>query len=90
MRKEASAISVGTLITLVSMTLAGGTWVGAIASDVEALQDETAKIEEVQKEVSEINRTLTEVQTTQKFVLKEQTKQDKKLDKILEKLEDMD
>lgn len=89
-RKEASLVSVGTLITVVGLTLAGGRWVGALDNEVEDLKEETDKIEEVQKEVQEISKSMTEVQTTQRFVLQEQSKQDKKLDKILEKLEEMD
>lgn len=89
-RKEASAVSVMTAIGLVTTALGGGMYVGALANEVDSLKDEKEKVEEIQKDVSEMKSTLTEVQTTQKFVLQEQTKQDKKLDKILEKLEEMD
>jgi len=89
MRKEASGLSVGVAVTLTLAVLGGVYNYGALAQEVDQLQEETQKIEEVQKEVSEINQTLTEVQITQQFVLQEQSKQDEKLDRIIDKLEEM-
>ena len=88
-RKEASVVSIATMITLLAMAVSGGTWVGAIANEVDGLKEDKAAVEETQKKVEDIDKTLTAVVTTQTFIMKKQSEQDKKLDKILEKLEEL-
>jgi septal ring factor EnvC (AmiA/AmiB activator) len=63
MRKEASYISVATALGLLTAAAGGGAWMGAIASDVEALQkqeiqqkedhDRLIKVEERIKNISD-------------------------------------
>lgn len=89
-RKEASAISIMTAIGLITTALGGGMYVGALAQEVETLAQEKEKVAEIQREVKENSETLAVVETRQEFMLIEQAKQDKKLDKILDKLEEMD
>ena len=61
-RKEASFISIATAISLMGAAIGGGAWMGAIASDVEALErqeqtrqedhDRLIKVEEQVKHIS--------------------------------------
>ena len=88
-RKEASFVSVVTAIGLATTALGGGMYVGALANDVNTLKQEKDKVELVQRKVQENSEALVAVQTKQSFMLAAQVKQDKKLDKILEKLEDL-
>jgi DNA-binding FadR family transcriptional regulator len=90
MRKEASFISVMTAVGLVTTALGGGMYVGALANDVETLKKEKDKIEQVQEDVTSNKVALASVSATQTYILRKQTEQDKKLDKILEKLEALD
>ncbi len=86
---RASNFSIGTAVALLGIAASGGVWVGAIASDVDTLKDEKAKITQIEKDVKENTVTLARVATNQEHLLVEQDKQDKKLDKILDKLEEM-
>ena len=88
-RKEASLFSVGTAIALLGVAASGGVWVGAIASDVDTLKEDKQKIEKIEDEVKQNTVKLTEVATNQEHLLAEVDKQDKKLDKILDKLEEL-
>jgi len=88
-RKEASIFSIGTAIALIGMVGTGGVWIGAIASDVDTLKEEADKVEQIAAEVKENTETLIAVSTTQTYIIVEQAKQDKKLDKILDKLEEL-
>lgn len=87
-RKEASYFSLATALSLMIAAVSGGIWVGAIASDVEHLQKDESKVEEIAKEVKANSVKLAAVAATQQAVLKAQEKQDKKLDKILDKLDE--
>lgn len=88
-RKEASFTSVATLIGLLVTCLGGGMYVGALASDVETLKDEADKVDQIAEEVKENTETLIAVTTTQTYIIAAQAKQDIKLDKILDKLEEL-
>ncbi len=90
MRKEASFVSVMTAVGLVTASLGGGMFVGALANDVENLKEEKDKIEQVQEEVKQNSIALATVATAQSYIIRQQTVQDKKLDAILEKLEELD
>ena len=65
-------------------------YMGALANDVDTLKSESTKVEEIQEEVSENAVKLARVEVRQEAVIREQAKQDKKLDRILNKLEEMD
>lgn len=88
-RKEASVVSVATAITLIFAAISGGTWVGAIASDVDTLKEEKEKVEEIQTTVNENTVAVARVEVRQEAILRAQIMQDKKLDKIIEKLEEL-
>lgn len=89
-RKEASAISIMTAIGLITTALGGGMYVGALANEVDTLKEEKQKVEEIQEEVKENTVAVARVEVRQEAILRAQVVQDKKLDKILEKLEEMD
>ena len=65
MRKEASFISVGTLVTVLVLAVSGGMFMGALASDVETL-------EEAQKIVQEDHDRLITVEAEVKHLTKTQ------------------
>lgn len=88
-RKEASFVSVITAIGLASTALGGGMYVGALASDVETLKEEKEKVTQIQKDVQANTVVLAGMTVQQAAIIKEQAKQDKKLDRILDKLEEL-
>jgi hypothetical protein len=89
-RKEASVVSVMTAIGLITTALGGGMYVGALANEVESLAQEKEKTTEIQKEVKQNTVAVARVEVRQEAILRAQVQQDKKLDKILDKLEEMD
>lgn len=90
MRKEASFVSVATAVGLLTTAVGGGMWMGALATDVETLKEEKSKVEQIEDVVNNNTVALKGVTTTQGYIITEQAKQDKKLDKILQKLEELD
>lgn len=89
-RGNASITSVLTAVGLLSASIGGGIYVGAIANEVQTLEEEVKKVEDVQQDLHDVEVKLTAVITRQEFMLQEQAKQDKKLDKIIDKLEEQD
>ena len=67
--------------------VSGGMWVGAIANDVDNLKEEKSEVKQMREEVKKNTVTLATLSATQKAILKAQDNQDKKLDKILDKLD---
>lgn len=89
-RKEASFISVATAFGLITTAIGGGMYVGALASDVDTLKEEKQKVEQIEDEVKQNTETLIGVVVTQGYIITAQNKQDLKLDRIIQKLEEMD
>ena len=87
-RKDVSYVSVATAIGLITAAIAGGVRFGALAEEVENFDRERNKVAEVQKEVQENSETLAAVVARQGLMLQAQERQDKKLDRILDKLEE--
>ena len=71
MRKEASFISIGTMISVVVLAVSGGMFMGALASDVETLEEAQKVVKEdhdrlivVESEVNHIKETADRTQLT--------------------------
>jgi hypothetical protein len=76
MRKEASFISVATAITLATVGVGGGMYVGALATDVETLQEAQKTVKEdhdrlieVKNEVKHVKDDVTDVKADVKLIL---------------------
>lgn len=90
MHKQPSYISIATAITMLTLAVGGGIKYGALAEEVESLAQEKEKVTEIQKEVKENTVAVARVEVRQEAILRSQAAQDKKLDKIIDKLEEMD
>ncbi len=87
-RKEASYISVATAVALTIAAISGGITLGALANDVERLKEDQSEVKEIRKEVKKNTVALASLSATQTAMLKAQEKQDVKLDRILDKLDE--
>lgn len=88
MRKEASFVSIATAVGLVTGALGGGMWMGSLAQEVENVKEDVAKVEEIQKDVTTIKVTQATLIAQQAAAMIRQAEQDRKLDRIIEKLEE--
>jgi hypothetical protein len=87
-RKEASFVSIATAVGLITGALSGGMYMGSLAQEVEQVKKDVEKVEEIQRDVTTIKVTQAGLIASQAAILRAQDTQDKKLDKILEKLEE--
>jgi ACT domain-containing protein len=88
MRKEASFVSIATAITLVATAASGGMWMGSLAQEVEDIKEDVTKIEKIEEDVTDIKVTQAAMIAQAAAIMREQAQQDKKLDRIIEKLEE--
>ena len=82
-RKEASTLSIGTLISLLVVTIGGATWAGALANDVENLKEEKVQQKEdhdrlikVEGRIENIEDDVAETKEDVKQILKELRKRE--------------
>lgn len=76
MKKEASFVSVATAITLILAAVSGGMWMGALASDVETLEEAQLIVKEdhdrlikVETEVEQVKDDVEEIKDDVKEIL---------------------
>ncbi len=97
-RKQASTMSVATMLGLVMATLSGGIYVGSLSTSVDVLQDAVAEDDIREKEDikadTEIVKAIVRIETKQEAMVKKLDKaadvtqaNARKLDRILNKLE---
>lgn len=88
MRKEASYWSIGTAITMVAMAASGGMWMGTLAQEVAEVRKDVTQIEQIEEDITSIKVAQATIVAQQAAALIRQAQQDKKLDRIITKLEE--